>query len=565
MKKLIMAFLYLTLTNLIVFSYTGEIKKEIKTPGKYPTGLCFDGKSLWVADRGTDKLYKINPETGKVLKTLESPAYWPMGLAFDGKYLWNADYRGRTDKSEDADGMIFQIDPKDGTILRTLQAPSKNPKGLTYDGKYLWCVDDRKDKVIQFSTEDGTTINSFKSPFKDPKGITFDGKYLWISDRESDEIFMVDPKTGYVIIIADAPGNYVHGLAVSGKKLWTVDYEDDKIYELKIKDNEKMIRKDEAFHQVTFNHNTTCYGPGMIKSLDVNVALAKNRVNQVILGDFSYNIKPTAIKTDKWGQKTAYFHFENIKPGEKKEIQVTTKFKSYNVRYFLYPEMVGQLKDIPKDIKDKYLTDNEKYQINNPIIQDTVKKVVGNEKNPYWILRKLHQFLIGHLHYIMDGAWDTAPTVIKNGHGSCSEYSFVFISLCKAAGLPTRYVGSTWDRKELAYMDDVYHRWVEVYIPNYGWVPTDPTHGDRDNPRDQAFPIGLVRNAALITTESGGGSETMGWTYNSNESFVTEPKTNLNITHYGDWDVLGDNKNSTLQKDASGGNENACGVVVPSK
>ena len=538
MKKLITTLLLLVAINITMFAQTGKIIKEYSTQGNYPTGICFDGENIWQTDRETDKIYCTNAETGKLIREIESPAYWPMGLAWDGKYLWNADYRGRTDKSEDRDGMIFKIDPKDGTILKTLHAPSSSPKGLTYDGKYLWLVDDRTDKVIQFSPEDGATISSFKSPAKDPKGITFDGKYLWISDRGTDEIYMVDPKTGFVIIIMDAPGNYVHGLAVKDKKLWAVDHESDKIYQLKIKDNVKFIRKNKQLHKVTFNHHTTCYGPGSIKTLEVNIALPEKRDNQELLKEITYNIKPTKIATDKWGQKTALFQFKDIKPGNKISIQATSIVETYNVRYFLYPENIGSLSDIPKDIKEKYLNDDEKYQINSDVIQRTVKTVVGNEKNPYWIMRKLHQYLIGHLHYVMDGAWDTAPTVITNGHGSCSEYTFVFISLCRAAGLPTRYVGSVWDRKELAYMDDVYHRWVEVYLPNFGWIPTDPTHGDRDLPRDQAFPIGLVRNEALITTQSGGGSSTMEWTYNSNESYTTEPKTNINITHYADWDKV---------------------------
>ncbi|MDA3780753.1 MAG: hypothetical protein PF487_11125 [Bacteroidales bacterium] len=536
MRKIILVLVLIISFQSYSYSYTGEIIKSFTSPGTYPTGLCFDGNNLWIADRGTDKIYCINRENGNIIKEIESPAYWPMGLAWDGKYLWNADYRGRTDKSEDLDGMIYKIDPKDGTVLKTLHAPSSSPKGLAWDGKYLWCVDDRSDKVIQFDSNDGTTIKSFKSPANDPKGITFDGKYLWISDREKDEIYMLDPNTGYVIIITDAPGNYIHGITVQDKSLWAVDYEDDKIYQLKIRDGVKMRKKDKQIHKVVFNHNVACYGPGKIKSLDVNIALPDNRDNQIILKDFSYKIKPTKIITDKWGQKTALFSFKDIKPGEKTEIQVTTVFESYNIRYFLYPENVGTLNDIPKDIKSKYLADDVKYQINSKIIQETIKKVVGNETNPYWILRNIQQYLIGQLHYLMDGAWDTAPTVIINGHGSCSEYSFTFIALCRAAGLPTRYVGSTWDRKELAYMDDVYHRWVEVYIPNYGWIPTDPTHSDRESPRDQAFPIGYVSNAALITTQSGGGSETLEWTYNSNENYTTEPKTNLDITHYADWD-----------------------------
>ena len=530
--------LILLTINLTLPAQTGKIINEFKTPGNYPTGICFDGKNIWQADRETDKLYCTNVETGKVIRQIESPAYWPMGLAWDGQYLWNADYRGRTDKSEDRDGMIFKIDPKDGTILKTLKAPSGSPKGLTYDGKYLWLVDDDTDKVIQFNPDDGTTISSFKSPAKDSRGITYDGKYLWISDRGTDEIYMVDPKTGYVIIIMDAPGNYVHGITAGKNKLWAIDHEDDKVYQLKINDTIKFIRKDKELHKITFNHSVTCYGPGEIKTLDVHIALPQNRDNQEIINEISYNIKPTDIVTDQWEQKTALFHFMNVKPGEKTKIQVTSIVQTYNVRYFIYPEYVGSLADIPQNIKEKYLLDDEKYQIDSDIIQNTIKNVVGNEKNPYWIMRKLHQFLIAHLYYNMDGEWDTAPTVLTNGFGSCSEYTFVFIALCRAAGLPTRYVGSTWDRKELAYMDDVYHRWVEVYLPGYGWIPTDPTHGDRGLPRDQAFPIGLVQNSALITTQSGGGSSTMEWTYNSNETYTTEPKTNLNITHYADWDKI---------------------------
>ncbi len=538
MKKLIMAGSMFCAFSACVYAQTGSIIADFRTPGEFPTGLCFDGENLWLADRGTDKLHCIDPETGRTVRQIESPAYWPMGLAWDGKCLWNADYRGRTDKSEDLDGMIFRIDPEDGTILKTLQAPSKSPKGLTFDGRYLWCVDDETDKVICFNQSDGTTIQSFPSPAKDPRGMAFDGKYLWISDRGTDEIYMVDPGTGLVVIIMDAPGVYVHGLAIQGNSLWVVDHEEDKVFRLAIRDPGKFVRKDKQWHQVTFHHQVTCYGPGKIKTLNIHIALPENRENQEISGEITYNEEPDEVVTDSWGQKTALFRFRDLEPGEKTDIRVTTVFAAYNVRYFLYPENMGSLEDIPDDIKQKYLRDDEKYQINSKAVRETVRRVVGEETNPYWIMRKLHQYLIGHLYYKMDGAWDTAPTVLANGHGSCSEYTFVFIALCRAAGLPARYVGSVWDRNELAYMDDVYHRWVEVYLPGYGWIPNDPTHGDRELPRDQVFPVGLVRNAALITTQSGGGSSTMGWTYNSNENYTTEPKTNLNIAHYADWDKV---------------------------
>ena len=139
------------------------------------------------------------------------------------------------------------------------------------------------------------------------------------------------------------------------------------------------------------------------------------------------------------------------------------------------------------------------------------------------------------MYYEMAGGWNTAPTVLARGNGSCSEYSFVYISMCRAAGLPARYVGSVAIRGDDASMDDVFHRWVEVFMPNYGWIPIDPSGGDRDWPGDQANYIGHVANRYLITTQSGGGSETMAWTYNSNEFFVTEPKTFVVIDNFADW------------------------------
>ena len=348
---------------------------------------------------------------------------------------------------------------------------------------------------------------------------------------------MVDPATGYVIIVAPAPGPYTRGMAYADNHLWAADFETDLIYQLKIKDDEQYLRTNEEKHRVVYRHKVQNYGPGTALSIDVQFALPENRANQELLSEISFNKKPQII-TDQWGQKTAHFSYTNLKSDEIAYSEMTVEFMTWDVRYFIFPENVGPLNEIPSEVRDKYLDDNEKYQIDNPIIQETVKNVVGDEKNPYWIMRKITQFLIGHLHYNMDGAWDTAPTVITNTHGSCSEYTFTFIALCKAAGLPTRYVGATWLRGDQTSMDDVYHRWPEVYLPNYGWIPIDPTHSDRKSPRDQASPIGFVRNKALITTQSGGGSQTMEWDYNSNESYTTQPKTNLNIQHFADWEIV---------------------------
>ncbi len=534
----IISLLFFGLISFTGFCYTGEVIESFDTPGSYPTGLTFDGENLWLADYKTDLLYCIDPNTGKLIRSISSPAYWPEGLAWDGEALWNADVKGGIPLSENYAGKIYRVNPEDGTILKTVQAPSSTPRGLTWDGKYLWCVDSDADEVVQFSPEDGTTIRSFRSPARDPRGITFDGKYLWISDRIKDEVYMVDPETGSVILITDAPGAFTRDLCFDGKNLWAVDYQEDKIYKLKVNDGAKFRSYNSHKAKIIHTHEVTNFGPGLIKDVDIHIAIPTDRSNQGILKPPKYKPDPTNIVTDKWDQQTAHFHFENVKPGEKVAGEMTTVAKIHEVRYFIYPEEVGSISDIPPELMDKYLENNDKYQYDNPVIQNAVKKAIGDETNPYWIFRKIFNYLIYNMYYEMVGGWNTAPTVLARGNGSCSEYSFVYISMCRAAGLPARYVGSVVVRGDYASHDDVFHRWVEVYLPNYGWIPIDPSGGDRDWPRDQANYIGHLDHRFLITTESGGGSETMGWTYNSNEFWTTESKTYVVSDHFAEWEPV---------------------------
>ena len=518
-----------------IFAYTGEVLSSFNTPSDYPSGLTFDGKNLWLSDFKTDKIYKLDSQ-GKVLKTIESPAYWPTGLTWDGEYLWCSDVKGLIPQGDEYHrGKIYKIDPADGRIVHTVDAPVSSPVSLAWDGKYLWCIDDIADKLIQFDPNDGTTIREFLTPSTNAQGITFDGKYLWISDRGRDEIYMVEPATGSVILITKAPGPYTRDLAFDGKYLWNIDFENRKIYKLIARDTVKFIRSGEYVSHMVYDHVITNFGPGKILTADVHIALPVNRVNQKITSGFTSQ-PGYEVFTDNWGQKTAHFTYKNIAPGEKRESRVEYDFTTYNVTYFIHPENVGGEDEIPAGIKSLYLADNAKYRITDTVITKAVKAAVGFEKNIYWKMRKIFNYLIANMYYERVGGWNTAPTVLARGNGSCSEYSFVFIAMCRAAGIPARYVGSVAQRGDDRSIDDVFHRWVEVYLPRYGWIPVDPSGGDRKYPAERARHIGHLSNRFVITTQSGGGSTSLGWNYNSDQHYTTDAKTNVAVDYWGEMD-----------------------------
>jgi len=501
----------------------------LDSPTDFGTGLAWDGEYLWLADRKDGMLIKMNPASGKIVDRIKSPGYRPSGLTWDGSQLWISDLETR---------MIYRLDPKSKIVTHLIGSPVRSPYGLAWDGKLLWVLDASRDKstISSVDPNDGTTIDSHKAPSSGGTGFAYDGKYLWVSDRYRDEIYMVSPEYGSVVNVFHAPGPFAYGLAWDGKYLWNVDYETDKIYALDIWGTGKHYTYGEKKEKVIFTTLIRNQGEGILKTFDLYYAVPEEIVSQTILGNIEWNPEPTGFIKDKWGQKVAHFHLEDIGPCDDRKIEMKVKLKTRAVQYIIDPEKVKG--EIPKEILDKYLVDDLKYDIENPYIQKIVKKTIGDEKNYYWKARKLYDFLLENMYYELAGGWNTAPTVIKRGNGSCSEYTFSIISLCRAAGIPIRYVGSIVIRGDDASWDDVYHRWAQIYMPGYGWIDVDASRGDKEWPADQGRAFGGFSNAFLITTTGGGGSEFLSFNYNYDYKYTAMGRVNIHVSQMAEWEPV---------------------------
>jgi len=517
--------------SLNLSAHPGEVLKSFPLPGKFCTGLTYDGNYLWVADYQADMIYKLDPSSGSILHQIPSPGFWPMGLAWDGKYLWNTDKKQKK---------IYKIDTRDGTILETIDTPGEDPEGLAWDGNTLWISDARENSIMKIDLSDGTAIRKIDGPSKAVNGLTSDGQYLWSSDRFQDEIYMIDPESGEVLIIIDSPGPYARGLAWDGKYLWNADFQTDSIYQVVHHDEESFRLNNTRKSQITLIHQVKVYGQGKLNNMDVFLSIPENMPQQNIL-DISFSPQNHIMQKDRWHQQIASFNYRDIQSENTILSTMVVKAEISDIRYFIFPDKVGTLESIPAEIRQLYTANGSKYMTDDPYIQKLAKEIVGDEKNPYWMARRIFNHVRNNLEYKLEGGWNVAPLVLQRGTGSCSEYTFSFISLCRAAGLPARYVGSLVVRGDDASMDEYFHRWPEVYLPGYGWIPMDPQGGDKPSPRDQAMNIGNLPNRFLITTQGGGDSEYLGWYYNQHERYQTEPQVEVNIETFGEWEPLDNN------------------------
>lgn len=72
-----------------------------------------------------------------------------------------------------------------------------------------------------------------------------------------------------------------------------------------------------------------------------------------------------------------------------------------------------------------------------------------------------------------EGAPQAADVTLGARKGSCRDYTVLFMTCCRAFGIPARFVSGYYfgGAEGAQYL----HAWVEVYLPGAGWRGFDPT------------------------------------------------------------------------------------------
>ncbi len=200
---------------------------RLPSPAPKPLGLAFDGPTLWMASRETNRMYAINAAAWTARDEGEAPG-GPFGmtvvgdelrvivglgenqhdryiyrfvpghgfkndripcpdltgahLAFDGDVLFQTQAAYRKILALDAEGVVTHEIPLDRT-----------PVGMTIvEGAFYLVTTDEEFENVQFTKVDAhgehpriTTLASI--PF-DARGLAFDGSRFWTSHRDNNEI-----------------------------------------------------------------------------------------------------------------------------------------------------------------------------------------------------------------------------------------------------------------------------------------------------------------------------------------------------------------------------------------
>ncbi|MGB9854250.1 MAG: transglutaminase-like domain-containing protein [Candidatus Bathyarchaeales archaeon] len=184
--------------------------------------------------------------------------------------------------------------------------------------------------------------------------------------------------------------------------------------------------------------------------------------------------EPTFLKDD-FGNLYAYWNNIVIEPEKAFTVELDYNLISFSVSYVINSSMVKNY-DKNSAVYKRYTQPEKLIESDNSQIISTARSITGDEENPYKKVQKIFDFVTTHLRYERQEEERGAFWALKNGVGDCSEYSYLFVALCRAAGIPARiHAGFAFNNVGESMKDG--HMWAEFYLENYGWVPVDATWG----------------------------------------------------------------------------------------
>ncbi len=196
----------------------------IPAPGFQPTGLAFDGTSLYVSEQsGARPIFRLDPTTGTVISSFSYSALTarggPNGMVFDGT--------GRLFVTEISGGVVFEMDVAGTTLFNSFSLPFRGG-AIAFDGTNLY-ISNFDVAEILVTDRSGTPVRTFVTGRA--AGMTFDPAtgHLWVISPFDKKISEITTQ-GVLIRQCDGPREPgvqgLGGVTLVGSKLYIAEVSD---------------------------------------------------------------------------------------------------------------------------------------------------------------------------------------------------------------------------------------------------------------------------------------------------------------------------------------------------
>jgi transglutaminase-like putative cysteine protease len=219
-------------------------------------------------------------------------------------------------------------------------------------------------------------------------------------------------------------------------------------------------------------------------------------------------IKLLAVNNDEYiiasndnPQRTLYMQ----KPAMKDQptiFNMVLDVTNYNEVNFIQPELIKPY-NTESGLYKTYTAERAPHIVFTDKIKKLSKEIVGDEKNPYLISKKIFSWISTNIPWAGAREYSTIENIsdycLTRGHGDCGIKTLLFMTLCRYNGIPAK-----WQSGWMLHPGEVnLHDWSEIYLEGYGWVPVDQSFGlvDSELEDEKYFFLGSIDPYHLIVND----------------------------------------------------------------
>ena len=210
------------------------------------------------------------------------------------------------------------------------------------------------------------------------------------------------------------------------------------------------------------------------------------------------------IAPNKMPQRTIYME----RPAQKDKPTTFSVTFQYTAWAFVQPVDPSKIEPYIKkgDVYTSYTAERPPHIVFTPEIRKLAKEICGKEKNPYLKAKKIFYWVYENITWSGAIEYSIVPNLsmraLERRTGDCGMQGLLFITLCRASGIPARWQ-SGWSLQPGA---ENMHDWSQVYFEPYGWLYADASRGlmNSKDPDVKWFNFGnFDRYRLIVNTEYG--------------------------------------------------------------
>ena len=216
--------------------------------------------------------------------------------------------------------------------------------------------------------------------------------------------------------------------------------------------------------------------------------MPEDRPEQKVL-EFRVVEAPASLRITRDSAYGRHWLYADAAADTNKPLRIVTEFKVLRKKIAGVADAskAGPITDEHRRTFTSELRLDEKHMEVTPTIQRIADGLAGSEKNPVVQAKRFFNYVIEKSdHYSKFGSMPKGKCLGDAGEclagtgDCCTDQHALFISLCRARGIPCRLMfGSRLKPENLGKDHDPGYRcWPNFFAPGLGWVPLDVSSGD---------------------------------------------------------------------------------------